>query len=191
MTALPYEADWSGGMAGWGGSDDWQTAKGLLVSDGTSYSERAGVIAPIELGSGDFAIDAEIRLEEYKDKGSSGGRASFRISARVQPNGAGYGAGYCFSLGRFVPVCASSQQGEHRAVLWTNDPARPLAFGQFRPGRAWHDYRLEVRGNRLALLIDGQVVLKAQDNTYLQGSRVGLWSKRGKISVRTFTVTEL
>ena len=124
MTALPYEADWSDGMAGWGGSDDWQTANGLLKSDGTSYSERAGVIAPIELGSGDFAIDAEIKLNEYKDKGSSGGRASFGISARVQRNGAGYGAGHCFSLGRYVPVCAGSQQGEHRAVLWTNDPVK-------------------------------------------------------------------
>lgn len=191
LTTLPYTADWSSGMTGWGGSDDWSTVDGMLVSDGTGYGERTSATAPVELGPGDIAVEAEIRLDGYADAGQTGGRASFGISARVQRNGSGYGAGHCYSLGRYVPVCAGTEHGKHRSVLWTASDATTLDFGDFRPGADWHRYRLEVRGNHLTFLIDGSPILAARDNTYLRGSRLGLWSNRSKISVRSFTVSGL
>src|SRR6266566_4060638 len=30
-----YKADWSSGMNGWAGGDDWKTSSGLLLNDGT------------------------------------------------------------------------------------------------------------------------------------------------------------
>lgn len=191
-STLPFRADWSRGLSGWGGSDDWSAAGGMLVSDGSGYGERASMIAPLELGAGDgIAIEAEIRLDRYADEGRFGGRASFGVAARVQKNGEGYGAGHCYSLGRYVPICAGGRHGEHRSVLWTAGSADVIDFGAFRPGDGWHTYRLELRGNRLTLLIDGAVAAGGQDNRYLMGSRVGLWSNRTAISVRSFTVTSI
>ena len=61
----------------------------------------------------------------------------------------------------------------------------------FQPGNAVHEYRVEVRGNELAVLIDGGAVLRAVDNADLSGTRVGLWSNRAQIEVLGFTVEQL
>lgn len=189
-TALPYAADWSRGPAGWSGTGDWSVAGGMLVSDGSSHDERAGMLAPLQLTEPDVAVEAEIRLEDYRDAGRTGGRASFGVMARVERDSNGYGAGHCYSLGRYVPVCAGGDQGEHRSVLWNTDRAT-LDFADFEPGAAWHTYRIELRGNHLTVLIDGAPVLDAVDNNFLDGGRVGLWSNRCVVSVRGFRVTAL
>lgn len=189
-TALPYAADWSGGLAGWSGTDDWSVVNGMLVSDGTGHDERVGMLAPLQLTDPDMVVEAEIRLEDYLDAGRTGGRASFGVMARVERDGDGYGAGHCYSLGRFVPVCAGGEQGEHRSVLWNTDRAT-LDFAEFEPGGAWHTYRIELRGNGITVLIDGRQILESVDNTYLEGGRVGLWSSRCAVSVRRFRVTPL
>lgn len=189
-TSLPYIADWSAGPAGWGTTPGWTFTDGMLVSDGENREERAGASTPMEIDDAAFAVEAEIRIDDYTDAGMSGGRASFGLMARIQRDGNGYGAGHCYSLGRYVPVCAGSQQGEFRSVLWVSDRAT-LDYGQFRPGDGWHRYRLEVRTNQFTFLIDGLQVLDGIDNSYGAGGRVGVWSNRAVIAVRNFTVAAL
>jgi hypothetical protein len=43
----------------------------------------------------------------------------------------------------------------------------------------------------LRVLIDGAFALSATDNTHLSRRKVGLWSNRSQISVRSFDVTAL
>jgi hypothetical protein len=55
----------------------------------------------------------------------------------------------------------------------------------------WHTYRVEVRGNDIKLLIDGQTVLETTDNHHLTSNSVGLWSNGMVINVRSFKVFAL
>src|SRR5437588_470683 len=90
--ALPYQADWSTGMGGWTGSQDWKAVGGMLVNDGSSYSQAASVTAPDVLGgTSDYTAEADIQLLQYVNKGL----ASFGLVVRSTSTGGGYGAGHC------------------------------------------------------------------------------------------------
>jgi hypothetical protein len=42
---------------------------------------------------------------------------------------------------------------------------------------AWHTLRIEQRGSRTSVALDGQQLLAAEDATFTAGGRVGLWTK--------------
>jgi hypothetical protein len=187
---LPYRADWSSGPAGWTGTDDWTVAGGQLHNDGTSYRNSVGMVAPLDLaGVRDYAVDAEIQLLRYSDSGMISGRAAFGVVVRAQQDGVGYNAGPCVSSG--IYTCADDQPSQRVAGLWADEARTTLDVRPFRPGEDWHHYRVEVRGNTIVVLIDGRLALSATDNTYLEGRKIGLWSSRCQISVRSFEVTAL
>ncbi|HJT03950.1 MAG TPA: family 16 glycoside hydrolase [Pseudonocardiaceae bacterium] len=189
---LPYHANWSNGLDGWGGSAEWATTNGMLVNTGQGQQAKASIVAPLDLSSTDsYAVDADIQLVRYTDEGMFSAMDSFGVVVRVQDDGTGYGAGHCVSSGIFS--CSSNQPDDHVAVLWTASGSNPadLDIQQFRPGTGYHHYRVEVRGNRLTVLIDGAAVLNATDNSYLGGKRVGLWSDHCQINVRSFAVSAI
>jgi len=188
---LPYRADWTDGLAGWGGTRAWAAQGGILTATGEDDGRRAGIVAPLDLADLDgYVGEAELRLLRYLQEGLPGALASFGVVVRGQEDGTGYGAGHCAAVGRFV--CTPDQPGHEVAVLWTavdgdNDG---LDVASFDPGREWHRYRVEVRGNTLSLSVDGHPVLQATDNSYLDGRRAGLWSSECQIEVRRFEVSE-
>lgn len=47
---------------------------------------------------------------------------------------------------------------------------------------AWHDYSLEVKGDRLKVSWDGQVVIDLVDTTIAAPGRVGLWTKADSVT---------
>ena len=190
QSVLPYRADWSAGAAGWTGSDDWTAMGGQLHSDGTSYGNGAGMVAPLDLtGVGDYAVDAEIQLLRNSDEGMFSGLASFGVVVQMGEDGRGYTAGPCVSSG--IYTCAPDQPTQRVAGLWADGGNTTLDVRPFRPRTDWHHYRVEVRGNTLKVLIDEAFALSATDNTHLRGRKVGLWSNRSQISVRSFEVTAL
>ena len=67
----------------------------------------------------------------------------------------------------------------------------PLDASNFTLDGAWHTYRVEVRFNRIKLLIDGQVYAQTTSNQFLSNRRVGLFSALHEINVRGFKVTRL
>lgn len=189
--SLPYRADWSTGMGGWTGSEDWVASQGALLSRGQDSSTQAGVTAPIDLvGVDAYAVEAEIELVRYTDAGAMSGSANFGVVVR-STDGVGYGAGHCVSAG--IYSCAGGQPSDKIAFLWTNADFNQtvLDMAPFTPGPDRHRYRVEVRGNSLTFLIDGAPVLQVTDNTYLDGGRVGLWTNRAQVSVHSFEVTAL
>jgi hypothetical protein len=186
---LPYRADWSTGLGGWVGSDDWAVAGGQLVNNGEGHGTEASVTAPVMIPAGtDFAVEAEIQLVRNSDGGKISGMGSFGVVARIGADEEGYGVGRCVAAGIFT--CGPGTD-DAVAVLWTARDAEVLDQTAFQPGGDPHRYRLEVRGNQLTALIDGSPVLQATDNSYLAGARVGLWSDRAQVSVRGFTVQAL
>jgi hypothetical protein len=148
------------------------------------------MVAPLDLsGVGDYAVDAEIQLLRYTDEGMTSGLASFGVVVQIQEDGGGYTAGPCVSSGFFS--CAPDQPTQRVAGLWADEGDTTLDVRPFRPRTDWHHYRVEVRGNTVTVFIDGAFALKATDNTYLGGRKVGLWSNRCQISVRSFEVAAL
>ena len=175
-------------MNGWIGSDSWTTVDGKLVNTGAEYGTTASITAPVPVGPGtSFAATAKIRLLHNSDEGQISGLASFGVVVRAGPDADGFGAGRCIGAGIFS--CGGPSGSD--AVLWTARDAKVLDAVAFQPGNAVHEYRVEVRGNELAVLIDGGAVLRAVDNADLSGTRVGLWSNRAQIEVLGFTVEQL
>lgn len=147
----------------------------MLLSTGESYRTTATALAPLDLEQvGDFAVDAEIQLVRHNS-----GANSFGVMVRVQDDGTGYAAGATAS----DEVVLLAELGGGRPTTLDSRP--------FTPELGWHRYRIEVRGNETRVLVDGQQVLSATDNTFLTGKRVGLWSQRSQLSVRSFEVTAL
>ena len=61
--------------------------------------------------------------------------------------------------------------------LWRLDGESSSSLGSGDPPKLdgdWHTLRLEVRGTRIRLLIDSQLVAQAVDARYSAGGRVGL-----------------
>lgn len=168
-----YQSDWSAGLDGWSGSEDWTALRGELLCAGQIFSLEAGTVAPIDVDTaGDFAVEAEIRLLRYAIT-----NGSFGLMVRVQEDGSGYAVGHDYA---------------DDLVVLRAQPGRPTLDRQpFTPGDGWHRYRIEVRGNELSAFVDGSPVLGATDNTFLTGKRVGLWSSGAQLSVRSVEVTEL
>lgn len=165
-----YQADWSGGLNGWFGSQDWKTVDGMLVSDGTNGSVRLSITAPAALNTiDDYAVEAEIQVVRAL------GCSSFGVVARIDGKGGGYQAGinYCEFKG---------------AAFWQ---MLDLGYKEFQPGSGWHTYRLEVQGNNLKFLIDEALALETSDNRYLSGGQVGLWSDEVQLNIRSFKVIKL
>lgn len=175
-----YEADWSQGMDGWVGPGDWKLLGGMLLNDGTGdYSEFFPLIAPVDLaGTADYAVEAEIRVVEEA--------SSFGIVVRADNRGGGYVAGVGRGWNRTSAI--SDLDG-----WWgTNDLNGRLVDGAiFDPRGDWHSYRVEVRGNTLRLFVDDAKLAEVMDNKYLEAGRVGLWSCKYQLEVRSCKVTSL
>ncbi|HEV2108741.1 MAG TPA: DUF1080 domain-containing protein [Thermomicrobiales bacterium] len=163
-----YAADTAREFDGWDLPPGWTREDGTLAADGTS-SEWAVPTYQVE-DLDDYAVEAEIRVVSEPDC-----QRNFGIGAR------GTDAGY---------VAAG--------VEWRCRPAASLWAGQdlvsnasFDPGRDWHTYRLEVRGDTIKLFIDGVLVVEATDDRYPSGGEVALWSNGVRLNVRSFVVTTL
>jgi hypothetical protein len=61
----------------------------------------------------------------------------------------------------------------------------------FEAGQDWHTYRIEARGNVFTHYIDGAFKESMTDNRLLSAGRVGLWSNRYQLEVRSFKVIAL
>ena len=47
---------------------------------------------------------------------------------------------------------------------------------------AWHDYKIEAKGERFVVTFDGKQVLDVKDRTFAQAGKVGLWTKADSIT---------
>lgn len=181
---IMYQADWSGGMAGWFGSPDWKVVNGTLVNDGTKnfFNElEASILAPVQLSTmADYAVEADIQLITFRDMGIWA--PTFGLAARFGEK-RGYLAGW-----------QNFRRLSNALLIWPNILESfwlPLAETSFDPGTRRHVYRLEVKGNIVRLLVDGTTTAEVIDNRYLDAGRIGLWSSGAQIIVHSFKVIAL
>ncbi len=52
----------------------------------------------------------------------------------------------------------------------------------------WHTLRVQVRGNSLALSMDGTVLASGTDESFASAGQAGVWADRAQVDVRSFTV---
>ena len=169
-----YQADWSGGLGGWSGGPDWRTANGMLVNDGAR--ERSIILAPYRPETPDYAVEAEIQRTD-----TNAGYVSFALLARGDLR-RGYWAGAHVGTGRSPMVGLDAELvGE----------VKELVRRSFDPGREWHQYRIDVRGNSIRMYLDGGLVADVVDDSYRTGVETGLWSWGTQINVRSFRVLAL
>lgn len=182
-----YQANWSSGMNGWIGSNDWHVVSGMLVNDGTQYETDGNptIIAPYLPSSADYAVIADIQLVRYSDEGSISGLDDFGIVVRSPEGGGGYSFIVCASAG--FQSCGKNDD----EVLLSDGNAAPIDEMQYHPQSKWHTYRIEVKGDTITVLIDGGTVFQDTDNKYLDAGRIGLWSNDSQISIRSFKVIML
>ncbi len=156
-------------MNRWYGGAGWKTLGGVLLNDGTG--DYADLIRPhFEPGSipmADYAVEADVSVTRWTG-------LNFGIEVRADEHGARYSAGI--------------ESG--RAAVW--DPADKIVEGKgFESSGDWHTYRVEIIGNVITLLIDGEVFAQVRDNKYLEGGRVGLWSNGVQLETRSFKIFPL
>jgi hypothetical protein len=175
-----YQANWSSDLSAWSAaSQSWKSSAGMLLNDGT---DRSQITAPYVVASPDYAVEAEIRAIKWH----VGNPTFFSITVRGD-NSAGDSVGYYASSVYY--------DGQHVSYARLSYPS-PAVFPElksvvFDPGESAHLYRVELRGNHLRYVIDGAEYLSLDDNRYLRGGAVGLYSGGAQIEVRSFKVIVL
>ena len=147
----------------------------MLMSDGSgSYTH---MLAPFRPPSDDYAVEAEMQLDG-PDLG-----VFVRYSGFGSPTIAGCGncrVTYMGGIDNFGTM-ARIQRGD-----------QVLVDTPFTPGKAWHTYRIEARGNLIRLLIDGQPMVQTNDTTYPTGRGIGVHQGHyARVTVRAFRVIAL
>jgi hypothetical protein len=180
-----YQADWTNGMGGWVGGEEWKTVAGMLISDGRSFAGAAsqGMNAarpPYRPARPDYAVTARIKI--VSDPLVYNCHAALQL--RVAPDGQGqethgYYLGYVQGTGAVITSF-------HPSGLTT-----PVSHATFSPGNEWHEYSAVAKDNLLSLKIDGSTVLEAPDNKYLDAGQVGIMSDACQLQVGSFTVTPI
>jgi hypothetical protein len=182
-----YQADWSSGRNAWSLPQGWDTVSGELVNDGTKADATQFAHAPmITPYTANYAVEADIQDVRA---GLSCNATAFGLSVRGDSSG-DYRVGMVDSV---------SIVGNTTAFFFDHGSSDTcpsyyyyaFAKATYSLDTNWHTYRVEVRGNNISLLIDGQSVIETTDNHHLTSNSVGLWSNGRVINVRSFKVIAL
>lgn len=175
-------------FSGWTGTPDWkvQGASNTLVNDATSIHSQPpygpSIPAPyVVQGTNDYAVEARIQVTGTPVIALY--HPCFGITVRGKRVGAGW-EGYYVGVG-----CDSYLTSVFITNVNTIDAY--LKEAQFEPGTSLHTYRVEVKANTIRFLVDGELLLQLQDNTYLTGGQVGLFCYNVQLSVSDFKVIGL
>jgi hypothetical protein len=175
-----YRADATAGWTGWGRGGGWQVAEGVLTNDGTNADPKAWLAAPWQpAGIASYAVEAAI---QWRGRGAVAEPSCGLVAAAGAAGATWVGVGAQGSSFAAAVVAGDATAGAGGPTLATR---------AFAPGKAWHSYRVEVRGEEFRLLIDGQPVVAAADAREPVAEHLGLWSAGVVLAVRRFAVTAL
>jgi hypothetical protein len=172
-----------------GGTSDWKSLNGMLLNDGTRYmgtgQNGPTIVAPCQLqGTSDYAVEAKMQVVSTA---SFQGGTCFGITVRGSSTTDSW-QGYQGD----IDIDGCSSEGGHARILGKQFPNDfSLARAPFSPGTAWHIYRVEVKGNSIQFIIDGLPLVAVNDNQYLTGGQVGLWSYGVQLNVSSFKIIAL
>jgi hypothetical protein len=169
-----------------GGS--WQDEGKRLVNPGDSATaERWLTLATVPQTS--FAIEAEIHVDGLLQSVCD---QSFGLAGGSAAAGPMMGGGILYPCGDDAPRARLTD-----VFVWQDGyNADPIVTEKdFDPGDGWHTYRLEVRGDRMRLLVDGVAIVSGKAKTVPDPAatdvEAGLWSQGVGVEVRRLTVLPL
>lgn len=184
--SILYQADWRTGPGGWITSPGWGITGGMLVSDGSISDATRWIEAPIRLDQvTDYAVEARIQFVSFGTDFGFVCPGSAGIVVR-----SGYWVGYFQQYLSFACQSVLLLRVKNDANVRINLDAH-ISARQYKVDRDFHLYRVEVRGNRLSLFVDGIMLLDGTDNRFLNSGQVGLWSSVAQIAVQSFRVIKL
>lgn len=197
-TELYSISDWSTGMNGWSGSPQWKTVNGMMVNDG-SFSDRTIsdglVIPPFHPGSiQNYAIEAKMQIVrctplQYCGFGVVARYDSKAANTNVYHGGNGY-LGGVDHISSYKNDSFAGQANIHTDQQPICDECS-LQTLDYTPSTEWHVYRLEVKGNTLKLLIDGQTRIETNDNRFLSGATAALYDYSAQINISSVKIISL
>jgi hypothetical protein len=157
----------------------WNMVNGMLVSDG---STDAMVYAPFDPnGLANYAVEAEIQVLPSEH------RRGFGVFGRATDAGEIW-----LSTGSLLPTGGGYYGDDGIRIFVGNDGEKAIAGQEYAIDGEWHTYRLEVDGNQIRGLLDGAIILVAQDNRFLDPGLTGLFvQEHTQINVRAFRVIAL
>ncbi len=166
----------------WSGSSDWKIFNGMLVNDGTSNQQSGPtILAPCDLGDvTDYAVEANIQVVYWPHC------CDFNFAMVVRAVSSG-GSWQGYSVGDQLQDSGSVSN----VAASPGDFSTTLASAPFDPGSDYHTYRVEVKGNRIRLLIDGGTKLDVTNNTSLSAGQVGFWSSGVQLDINSFKIIAL
>ncbi|MFL5629414.1 MAG: protein kinase domain-containing protein [Ktedonobacteraceae bacterium] len=172
---LLYQANWLNNVDHWPISGQWKydPEKKMLMSDGSQ--DNYVILAPYTLPTANYAVEAEIQYESQKSFDGN-----FGIAFRIGKNGQGYVCDVVY--GGHATVSSIGDDGRAHEITDETD---------YRPGAAFHRYRIEVRGNNIYSFIDGQEFAQTTDDSYPQEGSAGLRANGIIIHIRSFKVFAL
>jgi hypothetical protein len=181
-----YLASAGQGLDAWTGPN-WSLDDGALVNDGRGVDTAPWISAPaLPKVDGAYAIEVEIRV-----LGTARGycEQNFGIVAIAVDGGTYFGAGLLFACDEEAPLVRITD-----ATDWTDgyNRDRTLASRHRALEAGWHTFRLEIRSDRVRLLIDGELVLEAERvpsrGSASSGDKVGMWSQGVQLAVRRVSI---
>jgi hypothetical protein len=184
-----YLAEAGAGLERWSGPH-WRLDDGRLVNDGSGVQAQQWLAAPEPaLVEGGYAVEAELQIS---DIASGFCEQNFGVVAVSADGRAYFGGGLLYYCDGGEPVARITD-----VTNWTDgynrDPT--LSSARFDLGPGWHTFRLEVEPGHVRLLIDGEVVVEADDPASGEADpravEIGLWSQGVELSVRRVKVEPL
>jgi hypothetical protein len=155
----------------------WHLSGGVLSYGGMSYGR---LVAPIRLAPNQsFAVQAQVRiLGAGRLTNVLDGAGIFARSHAKEPHSD-------VQAGSFVDAWGNTRQ-DGPQLLWNGITENDATMD---PGKAWHTYRLELRGAQYTFSVDGTVMARYDIPSRRNPVQVGVFSSLERVQVRSFTVT--
>lgn len=152
----------------------WTLAPGWSAANGLSSTGEDGggwALPPITVTeTSDYAAEIDFILED-----SDRCPRNFGIAIRGSDTGY-YAAGIEWDC-------------DAEVVLWAGQDR--LESSPISLDSSSHTLRIEAVGDRIAVSIDGQLMIETTDSTYPTGEELGIWTNGVPLSVTTFRIYDL
>jgi hypothetical protein len=173
-------------MNGWTGTAQWNVLNGMLVSNGSGGYDFPDATPPYQPTVANYAVEARIQIVNIGC--CTAGFGLYARAITMDSGSDGYIGG--------VDNISAQRPFSGIADIHTGGDApccsNVLGSVNYTPDTGWHVYRLEVKGNHIAFLIDGHTVTQATDNQFLSSGAVGIECWNGlQIAVSSFKVIAL
>ena len=166
-------ANFTSALTGRGTIGQW-----MILKD-TSAPSPPNVLAQTSTDQTDYRFPLAIAEgTSYKDLALS---VKFKaISGKVDQ-----GAGLVFRVkdkDNYYTVRANALEDNYRLYHVVNGRRAEFAGANFKvTSNAWHEIKVEARGNEFKCYYDGQLKITAKDDTFKEAGRIGLWTKADSV----------